>query len=248
MDIKEYASLADREQTYFWHVGRREILRDALLRNLDKTQNNKILDVGCGTGGDMLLLHEFGEVVGLDFVDEAFKFAKNKGFVELVLADVVDLPFSDSSFNIVVALDVMEHIKEDQKAFREVYRVLKPGGVFVCTVPSYKWLWSQHDEVLHHKRRYGKKELLQKLAINRFIIKKATHFVMLGLPINFVRKLRDKLTRTANDVPQIYDVLFPPLINDLLLFLLRCEKQLMRIFPLPFGTSIMVVAKKPAEN
>ncbi len=245
MEIKEYGSLANREDFYFWHVGRREILKEAIFRSGIGVKNLNILDVGCGTGGNIILLKEFGRVTGLDSSEEALKFAKGRGFTQLIQANATKLPLPDNAFDLVSVLDALEHIKDDSGVIREARRVLRPGGLLLITVPAYQWLWSQHDEAIHHVRRYAKKELIKKLKESGFEIVESTYFVTLALPVTIYRKLRDKIFRKKHAPPQIYDVVFPAPINTILLFILRCEKLIIRFFSLPFGTSIMAVAKKP---
>ena len=160
MNLSEYEYLMQREKAYFWNVGRREILRAALLRNLDKKKDLDIIDIGCGTGGNMLLLNDFGKVSGLDFSEEALKFASKNNFESLTLGDATKLLFENESFDLATALDVLEHIPNDILAIQEAFRVLKSGGLFLITVPSYPWLWSQHDKVLHLVRRYYKNDLV----------------------------------------------------------------------------------------
>lgn len=244
MEIKEYGSLANRENFYFWHVGRREILKEAIFRSGIGVKNLDILDVGCGTGGNIILLKKFGRVVGLDSSAEALKFAERRGFAQLIQASATKLPLPDNAFDLVSILDVLEHIEDDRGVIGEALRVLRPGGLLLITVPAYQWLWSQHDKALHHIRRYTKREVTSKVRHGGFEVLEQSYFVMLAVPITLFRKLRDKLLRNPDNPPKIYDIVPPPLVNTLLLFLLRCEKILLRFMRLPFGTSIMVVAKK----
>ncbi len=244
MEIREYQNLADREITYFWHVGRREILHEAIERHSYGVPSSRaILDVGCGTGGNMLLLKDYGSVTGIDFSDEAIRLAQGKGFATLCQADATKLPFDGHSFDLATSLDVLEHIPGDEIAIGEVYRVLRKNGLFVVTVPAYQWLFSQHDVALHHMRRYTKKEMTNKLKAAGFEIQQASYFVMLGVFMNGLRKVFDMLRRTSASV-HTYDVVYPDSVNTLLLSELRLEKKWLRFFPLPFGTSIFVVAKK----
>ncbi len=249
MRIEEYTKLAQLEKLYFWSIGRREIFYEALSRNLRAQKNNTILDIGCGPGGNTVLLREFGAVTGLDISDEALKFAKNQDFTNLVQADATNLPFLDSSFDIISSLDALEHISGDEEVIKGAFRVLKPGGIFLVAVPAYQWLWSQHDEALQHVRRYSKEEILKKLNKAGFEILEKSHFVMLAVPITLLRKLRDKLIFKVvkNNNKKTYDIVFPKPINATLLFMMRCEKFLLRFISLPFGTSIMVVARKPSR-
>lgn len=243
MEHREYESLARREEFNFWHVARRELLARLLRRHLPPKQEHQILDIGCGTGGDILLLKPFGRVFGLDSFDEALRLAAGKGFAELRRGSAERMPFPDASFDAAVALDVLEHLDDDVRSIREAYRVLRVGGIFLVTVPAYPWLWSQHDVVLYHKRRYFRSEVCRKLSEGGFVICASSYFVMLGALVNGFRKLRDSLFIRAGK-PHVYNVVFSSPVNALLLFILRLEQQLMRLFPLPFGLSIVVVAKK----
>lgn len=244
MEHREYESLANREEFYFWHVGRRELLAAALKKYLPRPDSNRILDIGCGTGGDMLLLRSFGRVVGLDSSQEALRLSAAKGFDSLVLGSAEKLPFASGSFELVVALDALEHLDDDRAAAREAYRVLAPRGVFLVTVPAYPWLWSQHDRALHHKRRYLKRGLVRVLEDAGFCIRYGSYFVMLGAVANGLRKFRDKLFRRREEEPRVYDVVYPPFLNSALIWELRLEKMLVRLCPLPFGSSVAAVAQK----
>lgn len=248
MQKHEYAKLAKNDSFYFWNIGRKEILKEALLRHIGPRDDLEILDMGCGPGGNISLLSQFGRVTGLDVSEEALKFARSYSFFKLVLADAKKLPFTDSSYDLVTSLDVFEHLEDDQKAFREVWRVLRQGGVLLTTVPAHPWLWSPHDEALFHKRRYTRSELLKRISEAGFTILGCSNFVSLGVPINFLRKTRDGILRKVfpekNRVVENYDIEFPKVINSLLLSFLRLERFIIRFISLPFGTSIFVVAKK----
>ena len=112
MQKHEYARLAHREPFYFWNVGRREIIEEALLRHIHPSAKLEVLDLGCGPGDNFQVLEKFGRVTGVDLSEEALKFARNKGFVNLLLADVASLPFVGHSFDIVSSFDVFEHIAD----------------------------------------------------------------------------------------------------------------------------------------
>lgn len=249
MEKIEYELLNKREMSYFWHVGRREILREALMRHLNKSGGHQILDIGCATGGNIFLLKEFGEITGLDNADEALQFAKARGITKLIKADATRIPLPDHSFDMVSGLDIFEHIPDDASAIQEAFRVLRPGGIFLVTVPAHPWLFSAHDKFLHHIRRYTKKEIVGKLRHAGFSVLEQSHFVTLGVPVNAFRKLRDKVMFGNASPSRSYDIIFKNPMNALMLFILRFEKLLIRYFSLPLGTSLMIVAKKPdAEN
>lgn len=248
MEHREYESLANREEFYFWHVGRRELLSALLKRYLPRPSGNRIADIGCGTGGDMLFLRPFGKVSGIDSSSEALRLSASKGFTELFQGSAEHLPLPDHAYDLVVTLDVLEHVDDDGAAISEVFRTLVPGGLILVTVPAFQWLWSQHDRALHHRRRYLKSELCRKLREGGFEVRMVSYFVVLGAVMNGLRKCRDLVLGRGGENPRVYDVVFPPPINTALLFVLRLEHVFMRLFSLPFGSSIVAVAQKPSHH
>ncbi len=248
MQTEEYTAYAERERTYFWNVGRREILCEALIRHKAVKHREHVLDVGCGPGGNMLLLEDFGQVTGLDFSPEAVRFAQQYPFAALHTGDAASLPFPDASFSLVSCLDVLEHIEADTTAISEAYRVLQPGGLYLVTVPAYQWLWTDHDLVNQHVRRYTRQEITARIAAAGFRIEEQTHFVVLGIVLHAFMKCKKALFAKKNAPPSTANLDFPSLINRCLLGLLRCEKWWLRWLPIPFGTSILVIARKPQAS
>lgn len=247
METSEYELLNRRETTYFWHVGRREILREALRRHVGAASEFNILDIGCATGGNIFLLREFGNVTGLDCSDDALVFARRRGVPRLIKADATSIPQGDGAFDMITGLDIFEHVEDDERALREAFRVLKPGGIFLVTVPAYPWLFSAHDKFLHHVRRYARADMVQKCQRAGFSVLEDSHFVTLGVPMNALRKFRDRILYGDAMPVQSYDIIFNRLINAWMLALLRFEKFLIRFFPLPFGTSLLIVMRKPEK-
>lgn len=245
MESEQYVEAAGREDSYFWYVGRREILADVLLRSVKESPSadRKILDYGCGSGGNIAVLGRFGVVSGVDISEIALGFAQKKGFAELVRIEGLKTPFLEGSFDLVSSLDVFEHIEDDVATMKECHRLLKPGGILLVTVPAHQWLWSLHDVALHHFRRYSYKQLQEKLRLSGFEILEGSHFVTLAVPVNLLRKLREKLRRRPPRIAT-WDVEFSPFINKVLLVALRVEKILMRYLPIPFGSSMIMVARK----
>jgi ubiquinone/menaquinone biosynthesis C-methylase UbiE len=180
------------------------------------------LDLGCGTGGSFSLLRNFGTVIGLDVSPLALKFAKEKGMKHLVLGSAENLPFADNCLDLVAALDVLEHLDDDCQALREIWRVLKPNGAFVFTVPAFMSLWSVHDIALAHKRRYAICPLLPAV----FVFRKMQNLFMRG------RK------------PATALIELPSPLNRLLIELLRLEATLIPFVRLPFGVSLVGLAEK----
>jgi len=248
MEKVEYERLYTRELSYWWNIGRRRILEAALHRHMHGGVQKNVLDVGCGAGGNILFLGKFGRVTGLDISEEAIKFSRDKGFFELVLGRAEILPFPDRSFDIVTALDCIEHIEDDERALQECHRVLTRGGVLLLTVPAHRWLWSRHDEALHHKRRYTEQDLLKKIKNAGFVSREMSHFVLPAIPFLLLQKsirgVKKLLFPRNTEVIDTYDMLLPPPLNTLLIGWLSLERAIMRGMRIPFGSSLMVVARK----
>lgn len=248
METIEYRRLFEREEFYWWNIGRREILKSELERHLVSKRGLSILDVGCGAGGNIKILGEFGAVTGLDISEEALKFAKTRGvFKNLVQGNAERLPFPDNTFDLISALDVLEHVPDDQQALREIFRVLKKGGCALITVPAHRWLWSRHDEALHHLRRYTTNELRKKLCAAKFHVIEQSHFVVPAIIFLLFKKAMRRLrkARGTEEPVDTYDTILPPWLNRLLIWWLAAEKTVIRFISLPAGSSLFIITQKP---
>lgn len=235
MKEEEYERMFILEDFYWWFRGRREIV----LSTLGNLKPSRVLDVGCGTGANLLLFD--GQIVGLDISLKALKLAKRrKRNALLVQGSATALPFKDEIFDLVLALDLLEHLPDDLQGLREMYRVLKKGGTILVTVPAYRFLWSEHDEALGHFRRYSKGEIKAKLEAVGFSIKFVSHAIVLPFfPIALFRLLQ-KVLRRANKTPKSSLIILPPLLNEFLYsILLREAKLIGRGISFPFGVSII---------
>lgn len=240
---EEYANLASREYFYWWNIGRRLILRSVLGRHI-KTNRSLILDVGCGSGGNILFLKNFGPVVGLDASDTALSFCRDKGFQELVLGDAQkNISYSNNHFNVVSAFDVLEHLPDDLGALKEMSRVCSPGGLVFVTVPALPFLWGPHDEYLGHQRRYTKKKLKKDFTRLGLDVLEASYFVMPAIPFIVTRRYLEKISK-KNTQSHSFDVILPFWLNSTLIGWLKVERFLLNLFPLAFGSSLYVIARK----
>ena len=162
-----YAEYFRVEDRHWWFIGRRRIVLAVLAAHLapaaDGRTPRRILDLGCGTGTMLAHLRRFGEAEGVDADERAVGFCHARGEDRVQLLESETLPFPDDSFDLLTALDVLEHIEDDRWALREVARVLRPGGIFLATVPAYRWMWGAQDEISHHFRRYSAGELKRKI-------------------------------------------------------------------------------------
>ncbi len=242
MNIAEYKKMSEREDTYWWHTGRMNIIDKQLAKLFKGEGELKILNIGCGTGGTIATLEKYGEVTNIDISDEALKFLKMKGYTGKIVKDH-RLPFKDGYFDLVIALDVLEHIEHDSQSLDEWRRVLKKNGKVFITVPAYNFLWSGHDTSLHHHRRYTRTHLNRDLNKSSFKKLKNSYMItfsfFLVVGFRFLYKLSGKkMTENTSYVN------LPPFINALFDKLLRIEGTVLQSVNLPFGTSVLGIYEK----
>jgi SAM-dependent methyltransferase len=170
------------EDRHWWYQGRRRVLEQAIAR-LALPAQARILDAGCGSGRNMVELAHHGIVTGVELSGTSVQLAREREAGEVLEGSVMDMPFDDSSFDLTVSLDVIEHLEDDVGALRELRRVTKPGGALLVTVPAYQWLWSGHDEINHHHRRYNRRALLAAAREGGWQLESSTHFNFLLLPV-----------------------------------------------------------------
>lgn len=244
MKAREHLELYQLEETYWWFIGRRELVAQMVARYCQQARP-AILDAGCGTGGTMAQVAHLGRVIGCDRSVYALAFCRDRGFSELVAGDVCALPFASASLDVCLSCDVLEHTPDDRQAVQELVRVLRPGGTVVLTVPAHRFLWSEHDEALEHRRRYSARELRQLLQESGMQLEKLSPVVVgVFVPILLFRLLQ-RLRPKAPEEPRTDLRVLPGLINGLLIQGLRLENWLLRRLNLPVGTSLVAVARKP---
>ena len=248
MRTEEYQRIHDLEETYWWHVGRKSVVRSILNKLTKSDPRLKILNVGSGTGGTIPLLREFGKVTNLDPSLEAIQYCVQKGYRGVVRSLGENLPFKKESFDLVVALDVLEHIEDDEAALDEWMRVLKPGGRMFLTVPAYQWLWSSHDESLHHFRRYTASGLHKLMNMVGAKVVERSYAIVFSFPLILAyRFLTSVLPLKRSSKPRSSYVILPKIFNSLLVQLLRVEALVLRVMNFPFGTSVAMAAQKPSQ-
>lgn len=234
------------EENYWWFIGRRAIL-DRVLRRLVR-HTNIAVDIGCGSGRNMLMLQKYCDhVMGFDRSPAALKLAAARGF-PIACADGHALPLADSSVNLLCAFDVLEHLDDDIQGLSEFQRVLQRGGLLLLNVPAYRFLWSEHDEALLHRRRYTASELHSKLTRSGFHVLRRSYTVFFPFfPIVAYRLFRGIFPKDPF-APRASHVMLPSLLNKFFVGLLKIEAWMMGAINLPFGTSIMVLAQRAAQE
>ena len=256
MRASELEKMFRLEDSYWWFVARRRLVRDLLARYLPGVGGPgvRILDVGCGTGATLGVLAEFGEkaagdrrppfVVGIDSSPQALWYSRRRGEYQLVQARGEALPVRDGSVDVITALDLLEHIPDDAAAAAEFARALRPSGLLLVTVPALPWLWSEHDEALDHLRRYQARRLRRILEEAGLEIQRLTPLItLLLLPIAALRLLQRLLPR-KNAHPETAFIVPPRSINWLLIALLWLEHRWALRWNLPLGVSLLAVARK----
>jgi len=237
-----YQDLYDLENKHWWHIAKRRIVMD-LIRTYCKIKKPKILDMGCGTGKNLETFKELGTAFGIDSSLQAIKFCQKRGLNNIHLGKAERTSFPANSFDLISLLDVLEHT-DDNKTLKEVCRLLHKDGFVIITVPALPLLWSKWDVVLHHKRRYTKKNLKQILEKNQLRILKISYmYSFLVLPVVIIRIIKNLL------FPKHYpsDFLFTfPLLDKILFQLARLEAIFIRKGLVPFGLSLIVIARKYA--
>lgn len=244
MEQHTYGIMNDVEDKHWWFVGRRAILESFLQRIADdlktKHETLRILDVGCGTGANLEMLADFGNSEGVDVSDDALEFCRKKGLkVHKGLAE--SLPFEDESFEIVTALDVVEHLDDDVAGLKEMHRILKTGGKTLIFVPAFMWLWGVQDDISNHRIRYTKKQIVERLEKAGFTIERATYANWTFFaPILGGRTLM-KITGIKPESENNVNI---SALNGVFGKIFSAEKLWLKNFDFPFGVSIVISAVK----
>lgn len=234
----------------FWVRSRTRVLRRQVLRLTRGAARVRMLEIGCGTGWFLRSLsgRENLELVGSEVSLRGLKSATARGAaVEFIQLDATDIPFV-GEFDLIGAFDVIEHIDNDMSVLRGMLRALKPGGHAIVTVPQHPFLWSALDEIVHHKRRYTRRELSEKLEAAGFELVYVTSFLFTLFPLMLVSRLLDRGRPQGQD-PAAFGkrVSFPGWMNALFDAFMRVDETLIGLgVPLPFGGSLLAVARRKA--
>lgn len=205
----------------------------------------EVLDAGCGTGTMLGHLAEFGTVRGVDADPGAVAFCRERGVDPVQQAPATALPFADGSFDLVTALDVLEHVGDHERAAGEIARVLRPGGLALVTVPAFPILWGRQDEVSHHVRRYRARPLRALLEGAELEVARLTHFnTLLFAPIAAVRLARRVLPGHGTAHDSDFSMTGPGRLDSVLGRLFAAEAPIVARARLPFGVSLLALARK----
>src|SRR5215211_3571727 len=230
------------EQSHWWYTGRRKILAEFVADICRRVTDRRprILDVGCGTGANLLMLSEYGDAEGVDISEDALAFCRERGLDNVKRGAGEELPYEDGTFDLVTALDVVEHMDDDLAGLKEMRRVLRPGGRVLLFVPAFMFLWGLQDDVSHHRRRYRMPHLKRVLEQAGFEIERTTYAnITFFLPILLMRKLM-RLTGIRAESENNINV---SALNEILGRMLGGESLILKFMNLPFGVSGLCVGR-----
>jgi ubiquinone/menaquinone biosynthesis C-methylase UbiE len=238
-----YKQMARLEKEHFWFRARREILSACLHKYIpgELEKNQVILDAGCGTGGNLQFLSSFGSTFGVDSSRLACGFTSVDWQGCLVQGNLERLPLQSASFSIVSLLDVLEHVDDQHAVLGELFRIMKPNGVLMLTVPAFMHLWSRHDTVHQHRRRYLKSQLDHELVNAGFKVSYLSYYNIHLYPLVALVRLAKKTLKMSESS----DMQMPSAwVNCLLYNVFRLERYWIGRLRMPFGVSLVAVATK----
>ncbi|WP_338762217.1 class I SAM-dependent methyltransferase [Bernardetia sp. ABR2-2B] len=259
MNQDYYKNYYHLERNHWWFVVRQEILKQELQKIITSENKNdlKILNIGIATGKTTEMLSEFGEVTSVEYDSACAEFVRQKLNIEVIEGSILELPFKENSFDLVCAFDVVEHVEDDKKAVSEMSRVCKTKGRICITVPAFQSLWSHHDEVNHHFKRYKMSEIAKlfdlqsKVLINNYsfkILRKTYFNSFLFIPIWLFRKLivlipKQFIRRGSGSDFEIYKG--NNFLDSILRSVFRIEKKILqKNISFSFGVSLLFFVEK----
>jgi SAM-dependent methyltransferase len=240
MDKDVYHDMTQLQVNHWWFKARRGIL-DQTLHGLTISDNFQILEIGCGTGGNMEMLEQFGTVYGMEMNEFAASYAREKTGKTVHIGSLPDeIPF-DQKFDLICLFDVLEHIEDDIAAVAAIEPLLKPGGKIIFTVPAYQWMFGKHDRLLHHFRRYTRKSLAKIIINTGLSINRTSYFNTFLLPLAVLARFVDTLTTTKESTGYKMPA---KIINSALYRIFSLEKYLLSRCNIPAGCSLLLICEK----
>jgi len=250
MDLSMYRDFAEvHEDRHWWFKGRRRIVASLLRSLLDGRSGLRLLEIGCGTGGMLPILAAHGRVTGIDPSEDAIRYSRQRHGREAELLRVdfpAELP-PGGGYDVVALFDVLEHLDDDVLALRRAASLLADGGLVVATVPAHRFLWSPHDVINHHRRRYARRELYSRIREAGLRVERVSYFNMFLFPAVLLARLLRRDAAAASNGESDFKVVPGPL-NAFLALLFGSERLFLRLTDLPFGVSLLAVARKDGGN
>lgn len=235
------------EDNYWWFMAKRHLLVKtvkSLVKNLNS--DARLLDGGCGTGASLKEIQNLLSAIGIEKYYDGIQFCKRRGIGNLVNAELEHLPFKQEAFEVVLAMDILEHVDDDVEVLREISRVSKEGAILIIHVPAFMFLWCDHDVAVDHKRRYTATQLVERLKSANLKIKSIRYrlcsFFILGIIKKYYIMLKKLIKRDA--AIKTYRPRVGRLLNYVLYTIVKIEDYLSNFIRVPFGSSIICIAEK----
>ena len=241
---KRLDNLYQREEKHFWFLSRKEFILENMQKYISK--DKEIMEVGAGTGNvsRYIFKHGYKNISVGEMHLRGLNYAQKYGIKKCYQFDLLDTPF-ENEFDVICMFDVLEHIDNDSLALENIHKSLKKDGKIVLTVPSHMWLWNRDDKRSGHKRRYIKKELVDKLEKNGFEVLDVKYFFISILPLLYLRTLMNSDNEDIIEEKEHDNItVIHPLINKILLLLTRFENKINRFLPNYCGGSLFLIGKK----
>jgi ubiquinone/menaquinone biosynthesis C-methylase UbiE len=241
---EQYRYFYELEDKHWWFAGMRDIFFRIIGNIYKPGAGLQILDVGCGAGLNIKELEKFGRVIGIDIEGQALELCQQRSITKLCLGSGLDLPFKNETFDLVTAFNLVEHVQEDAFLIKELARVCKKSGRIILATSAFNFLWSRHDLINEHKRRYTKRTLQFLVNRQNFKIEKLTYTNFILFPLIWAGITWQNLLKcfSAPMVNKYYSIQKP--VNKILLWILRLESWILSKFNAPFGVSLLCVVRK----
>ncbi|MDR3695461.1 class I SAM-dependent methyltransferase [Mucilaginibacter sp.] len=248
MNKEYYAEYFKLERTHWWFKVRERIIEDVIKSHIIVHKDLSILNIGAATGRTSEMLSKYGTVKSLEYDEDCCEFTRQKLNIPIIHGSILYLPFPDNSFDLVCAIDVIEHIEDDKAGINEMERVCKSNGNIFITVPAFAGLWSHHDVVNQHFRRYRMPQVVNLFGSlnNGRIIFKSYFNSLLFPPVYAFRKLSKIIPEKwiRRDSGSDFSVTQSSIINKLLFNIFYLERLLLKFMKFPVGVSIIFLWKK----
>lgn len=239
MERVVYDRMAELDETHWWYRARRDILATVIERRIKLPANARLLEIGCGTGHNLQMLARFGDADGIELDPQARAVASSRtgqAIGDAPLPWLQGVP--DSTYDLVAVLDVIEHVEEDRESLETIARKLRPGGKILITVPAHPWMWSAHDEVNHHKRRYTARTLRGLIEAAHLKVELLSPFNSLLFPLAAAARIAGRIAGKQDSD----DTLPPPMLNKLFETIFGLERYAIGRIPFPPGVSLVAIA------
>lgn len=238
MEKTEYTNIFSNEANHFYYESLRELVF-GLAKPVARVKNIKILDAGTGTGLMAQKLEALGEVTTTDINPESIRLSRLRG-LKTIKTGVEKMPFKNNQFDLVTCIDVLVSVDSDMVALKEIFRVTKSGGKLILRVSAHEWLRTDHDKVVHIRRRYTKEEVREKMMSAGWQIERLSYMnLVLVIPL-WIKSMKQRQAKAVSNISRV-----PGWVNMCLTWLLRIENGWLGRFDLPFGIGIVAVGSKP---